>query len=107
MSLKEDDPWAGTIDLTQASLGRGREIKVQLMVAHQLATMDFSGFKAKHCYRVRGQEDAVFYINEIQKHHESAMPEACGFLCIPGSLKPARVMLTELGGEVFIGPSVL
>ncbi|MNZ89163.1 hypothetical protein D3C78_1080710 [compost metagenome] len=73
------------------------------MVAQQLATMDFSQFKPKHAYRVVGQEEAVFYINEIGKHDESAMPEAYGFICIPGGLKPAKALLTELGGEVYFG----
>ncbi|MNI58177.1 hypothetical protein D3C76_26090 [compost metagenome] len=104
MSIREDDPWEQTIDLTQASFGRGREIKVQLLTAMQLAKLDFSNFKAGKAYRVKGQEESAFYINEIVKHHESAMPEACGFLCVPGALKPLRVLLTELGGEVFFAP---
>lgn len=107
MTVKEEDPWAETIDLTRAAVGWGKDIKVQLMVARKMASMDFSHFKEKAAYRVKEQKEAVFYINEITKHHESALPEACGFICLPGGMKPARVLLTELGGEVFIGPPFL
>ena len=90
-----------TIDLTQASFGKGTQIKVQLKAAKKLRETKVEQFKAGHAYRVNDVADAAFFINEIGFHPTTALPMGFGFLCMPGEMKPACYELYKLGGEVF------
>lgn len=90
-----------TIDLTQASFGKGTQIKVQLKAAKKLRETKVDQFKAGHAYRTDDVVDGAFFINEIGFHPTTALPMGFGFLCTPGEMKPACYELHRLGGEIY------